>query len=125
MNYFPLPLDLRNNGLIDDKRTFRLLAPFCYVSSRGRIVVPAGFVTDGASIPRALWFALDPFGPWFESAVIHDFLYSELNETFTRAEADEIFKEAMFNAGLDWQRREQIYRAVRIFGTAFYKGKKP
>lgn len=121
---FPDPIDVRDNGLVGDVRTFRLLAPFTYLSSRGAITVPAGFVTDGASIPRAFWNALSPFGPWFGPAIIHDYLYSEFNRRFTRQESDDLFKEAMFNAGLDWPRRELIYRAVRLFSGNYFKGSK-
>ncbi|MCW1921331.1 DUF1353 domain-containing protein [Luteolibacter arcticus] len=122
---FPDPIDVRDNGLQGDVRTFRLLAPFTYLSSRGAITVPAGFVTDGASIPRVFWSVLAQFGPWFGAAIIHDWLYSELNLRFTRLQSDDLFKEAMFNAGLDWPRREMIYRAVRWFGGRSFKGSKP
>ncbi len=40
-----------------------------------RIVVPKGFVTDGASIPRILWPIIPPFGPLLEGAILHDFGY--------------------------------------------------
>lgn len=122
MTVFPQPLKLEDAGLCGDVRLFRLLAHFVYRSSLGTISVPAGFVTDGASIPRGLWSVFSPTGPWFGAAVIHDFLYSPHNTRRTRKEADLLFKEAMFNAGLDWPRREMIFRAVRLFGGANYRG---
>jgi hypothetical protein len=49
---------------LDDGRRWELLAPFEYhVGCEGSgivIVVPAGFVTDFASIPRFLWAILPP-----------------------------------------------------------------
>jgi hypothetical protein len=39
------------------------------------IVIPAGFITDGASIPRVLWWLISPFGPLLEGAILHDFGY--------------------------------------------------
>jgi hypothetical protein len=105
-------------------RIFRLTAPFSYLSSRGPLTVPAGFETDGASVPRMFWSILDPFGPYFKAAVIHDWLYSPHNRRFTRAQSDELFLEAMRNNGLDWMRRELIYRAVRLGGWRSYRGKK-
>ncbi len=122
---FPEPLNLTDAGLRGDVRLFRLLSPFTYVSSRGAITVPLGFITDGASIPRTFWTLLGPFGPYFEAAVIHDFLYSPWNRRFTRLEVDQLFKEAMFNLGLDWPRRELIYRAVRAFGGRTFRGNPP
>ncbi len=40
-----------------------------------QVVVPKGFVTDGASIPRLLWPLISPFGPLLEGAILHDFGY--------------------------------------------------
>lgn len=122
---FPDELDTRDNGCRGNVQLFKLLAPFTYLSSRGAITVPAGFVTDGASIPQCLWSIVGPTGPYFKAAVIHDYLYSEANTRFTRRKSDALFKEAMFNAGLDWPRREMIYRAVRLFGGKHFKGSKP
>jgi hypothetical protein len=123
MIYFPDQLEFRDAGMRGASRIFRLTAPFSYLSSRGPITVPAGFETDGASIPRVFWSILDPFGPYFKAAVIHDWLYSRHNRRFTRAQSDELFKEAMRNNGLDWLRRELIYSAVRLGGWRNYKGK--
>src|SRR5437868_748210 len=39
------------------------------------IVVPAGFVTDFASIPRAFWSGMSPHGQYSRAAVLHDYLY--------------------------------------------------
>jgi hypothetical protein len=123
MIYFPDELEFRDAGMRGHSRIFRLTAPFSYLSSRGPITVPTGFETDGASIPRVFWSILDPFGPYFKAAVIHDWLYSRHNRRFTRAQSDELFKEAMFNNGLDWIRRELIYSAVRLAGWRNYNGK--
>jgi hypothetical protein len=123
MIYFPEELQFRDAGMRGSSRIFRLKAPFSYISSQGTITVPAGFDTDGASIPRVFWSILDPYGPYFEAAVIHDWLYSPHNRRFNRAQADDIFREAMYNNGLDWLRREAIYRAVRLAGWRSYKGK--
>jgi hypothetical protein len=41
----------------------------------------------------------------------------------TRPEADEIFKEAMYNLGVGWLTRGTIYTAVRLGGWASYKRK--
>lgn len=38
--------------------------------------VPDGFVTDGASVPRALWWLFPPTGRYFLAAVVHDYLLS-------------------------------------------------
>jgi len=122
MNVFPHPLRLEDSGLNGDVRQFRLLHHYAYRSSYGTITVPRGFITDLASIPRCLWSFFSFAGPWMSAAVIHDYLYTPANTRFTRLEADLIFKEAMFNVGVDWPRREAIYRAVRLCGGARFQG---
>ena len=123
MDCFPDKLHFDDAGMKGSSRCFVLTSDFRYVSSLGTVTVPSGFVTDGASIPKVFWSILSPFGDYFAAAVIHDFLYSKSNQnTFTRLQCDNIFKEAMFNIGVPWYRRDVIYRAVRTFGGAFYKG---
>ena len=123
MNYFPDTIRLEDAGLRNGNRVFRLEAPFRYFSSFGLIEVPAGTETDGASVPRAFWNIFDPFSDYFGAAIIHDFLYSPANDDFSRAESDLIFKEAMYNVGIPWYRREVIYTAVRLFGGSSFRAK--
>ena len=125
MNYFPDKLRLEDAGLQRGTRVFSLETPFRYFSSFGIITVPAGTETDGASVPRLFWTIFDPWGEYFGAAVIHDFLYSPGNTEHDRWAADEIFKEAMFNIGVPWYRREPIFRAVRLFGGSSFKGRPP
>ncbi|MCB1987299.1 MAG: DUF1353 domain-containing protein [Burkholderiaceae bacterium] len=58
------------------------------------IVVPAGFVTDYASIPSVLWsFGLSPHGLYSRAADIHDYLY--WTQLCTREQADRLLVIAM------------------------------
>ncbi len=122
---FPDELVLRDAGMRGASRLFRLARYYRYVSSYGTVTVPPGFVTDGASIPRMFWSVFAPFEEYFGAAVVHDFLYSAGNTQFSRQEADRIFKEAMFNLGVHWPRREAIFRAVRLFGRSSFRGRLP
>ena len=45
------------------------------------IVVPAGFVTDFASVPFGVRNLFPALGPWGRPAIIHDFLYRVRGET--------------------------------------------
>jgi hypothetical protein len=78
------------------------------------VSVPDGFVTDFASVPRALWPVFPPSGPWCKAAVIHDYLYQ--SQTCSRFLADAIFREAMAQLGVPIWRRVVMYYAVRLFG---------
>ena len=64
-------------SLRDGRTLWALTEDLVYWPSNGHdpIVVPRGFVTDLASIPRPFWSWLPPDGPWAKAAVIHDFLY--------------------------------------------------
>ena len=125
MNYFPDKLRLEDAGMRNGNRVFRLETRFRYISSFGIIEVPAGTETDGASVPNPFRGIFEPFAEYFGAAVIHDFLYSHDNDEFSRWESDIIFKEAMYNVGVPWYRRETIYQAVRIFGGSKFRGKTP
>lgn len=122
MNVFPDDLVSRYHGTFGGVRVDELLRDFRYFSSFGIVLVPKGFLTDGASIPRVFWPLLGPHGDYFRAAVVHDFLYSPRNDEFSRAEADLIFREAMYNTGVPWCRREVIYAAVRLFGKRAFRG---
>lgn len=98
------------------------------------IVVPAGFVTDFASIPWGLWNLFPPLGPWARPAIVHDFLYETsgtglwegqrciTRETdYNRSDADSIFREALAVVGVPGWRRTLMYRAVRLGGGSGWK----
>ncbi len=54
----------------------RLLEDFVVEMCHGLdIICPAGFVIDGASVPRFLWPIIEPTGTLLEGAVLHDFYY--------------------------------------------------
>lgn len=93
--------------------------PFGKITSR-RLVVPAGFITDFASIPRAIWAYLAPSDPVIrDAAVIHDYLYS--TKMFTRKECDEILFEAMLELGARRTQAYIVYLSVRLFGFSHWK----
>jgi hypothetical protein len=84
--------------------------------------VRAGFTTDWASIPRALWRILPPAGtqgqPYGLAALWHDWLYRHQaieGCPCRRADADAIFLEIMRYVGVSAWRARIMYRAVRMF----------
>jgi hypothetical protein len=78
------------------------------------ITVPAGFVTDFASTPRAIWAILPPFGTYQLAAVVHDFLYWD--QACTREQADDLLRAAMTESKVEPSKRDVIWQAVRRFG---------
>ncbi len=77
------------------------------------ITVPAGFVTDFASVPRFLWFIFPPMGTYNPATVLHDYLCKM--EGYPRFMADAIFREAMRELGVPWWRRVAMYLGVRAY----------
>jgi hypothetical protein len=84
------------------------------------VIVPKGFVTDFASIPRLFWSALRPDGEYAYAAVVHDYLY--WSQTRSRDEADHIFKIAMEDFKIGALTVEAMYRAVRVGGASSWDG---
>ena len=90
--------------------------PLLYHYHGANIIVPVGFWTDGASIPRALWAVVgSPLkGAYRDAAVIHDYCY--YSGVFTKGESDKIFLQGMEDLGVGYIRRQAMYRAVQIGG---------
>lgn len=101
---------------------WRLLVPFRHERPGVRVVVPAGFLTDFASVPRFLWPIFPPTGPWQRAAVVHDWLYTRAADC-PRFLADALFRDAMQAAGVPAWRRVAAYYAVRCFGWLAYRGR--
>lgn len=94
------------------------------------IVVPPGFVTDLASVPRAVWSFYPPDGPWAKAAIIHDFLYTTKGtgkwnahvgitraDPYTRQEADGVLREAMADRKVGKWEQSVIWASVRLGGA--------
>ena len=88
-----------------------------------KIVAPAGFETDLASIPRVMRPLFPVHGPHTRAAVIHDWLYHDQRiggQWIKRATADWIFYEAMRGRGTNWLMARSMYYAVRSGGWLFW-----
>lgn len=98
-------------------RLARVLEDFVYVSPDGlHWTTPAGFVFDGASIPRVLWTRLGgPFdGPNIFIGAVHDPRYRFAD--CDRETADRLLLNVGRCAGLGKQDAMAIYLGVRLGG---------
>lgn len=130
MSQFLTPLDMRL--MTDDRwmplqnrdgrQLYRLLSEFRYQSDiAGLIVVPAGYVTDLASIPQIM---LSLFGEIAqEPAVPHDFAYS--TGCVPRAVADAMLREACLLTGVPVWKAQLIYLGVRVGGASHWASSQP
>lgn len=78
------------------------------------VVVPAGFVTDLASIPRVFWSLLPTDGVYTFPAIVHDYLY--WTQESTRETADNVFRHGMNDMKVPKATTQAIYMAVRVGG---------
>lgn len=96
-----------------------LAQPLEYKGNRDTFIVPVGFATDFASVPRAFWSLFPPYGRHTKAAVLHDFLY--VAQITSRKDADGIFLRVMKELGTSWVRRRIMHRAVRLAGWGPWK----
>jgi hypothetical protein len=118
--------------------TWSLLAPLVWTGTKGdRFVVPVGFVTDFATVPRILVWKTLPYGPYTRAAVLHDWLLTELAAwradyrsggpgglgnperaldlpPANSRDADGIFRRVMQDLGVGAVTRWQMWAAVRL-----------
>ena len=79
----------------DGETVVVLYADMAYYTSKGLIVVPKGFESDGCSMPRFFWRLFGhPFDmQYLREAILHDWLYKV--QMFNRKVADQIFREEL------------------------------
>lgn len=125
MSKFTTPLKVQMH---DDCKNWTLLEEFEYYRTdnpESKLIVPKGFVTDFASIPRIFRNILPVTGtkknPYGKSAVLHDFLYDRTCVyCYSRKEADDIFLESMKAVGVSKFVSYLLYYSVRWFGKKHY-----
>lgn len=95
---------------------FKLIRPLVVQFGEGAdsLVVPTGFVSDLASIPRVFQSLIPKLGPHLRAAIVHDYLY--WSQCCSRHEADVIFSKMMKDLGVPWFTRKALYFAVANFG---------
>ena len=89
------------------------------ISFRGKnFVIPRGFESDGASVPRFLWrIVFPPIDPTaVRAGVSHDYIYRVQPPGWTRKEADQMFLCFLIEDGLSPFRARLAYYGVRLFG---------
>lgn len=107
---------LRIEALKDGK--YQLLSPLRFKDGKITITVHAGFIYDGASIPRSLWSVIGcPMDYAYESC-IHDALYA--SKLFNRKECDKYFYKALKARGVSLSIAKQMYLGVRFGGDAHF-----
>lgn len=123
MSRFVTDLDVRKqllDGSADKRGTWRLLATLVYESDllKRAVLVPGGFVTDFASVPRLPVAFLLAGNCGHEAAVVHDWLYT--SHEVDRRTADAVFREAVLAGGDPGWRAWLMWLGVRVGGAGPY-----
>lgn len=106
-------------------RTRRLLNDVVVLIDGQPLLIPAGFLTDGASVPRGLWNIFPPFGRYNRASLLHDYLYKTgriNNAPVTRKQADDLFLDAMKALGVSWATRWAMWAGVRAGAWPAWNG---
>jgi hypothetical protein len=102
-----------------DSHNWIVLTPLVYTigDTSDHIDVPAGFVTDLASIPRIFWgppLFLTPAGQYSRASIVHDYLY--WSQKCTRDQADRLLVIAMKESKVGSFDAAAIYEGVHQGG---------
>ena len=102
---------------INSKQTrFAILSQLVFIISLGdgqstELIVPKGFITDFASIPRGLRWLLPKRGRYAYAAVLHDYV---LQQGWPREYCALLFRLAMLDLNTRWWRRTLCFAGVRL-----------
>lgn len=107
-----------------NNRAFILLEPMHYtIGNSGAVIkVPAGFVTDYASVPKPLWSMYSPHSQYSRAAVVHDYLY--WTRKCSRVQADRLFLIAMKESSVPEATRQYVYAGVNRYGEEPWESNK-
>jgi hypothetical protein len=133
---FDTELAIRANG----PTRWTLTNVLIWTGTRGdTFTVPVGFVTDFATVPRALHWLVSPYGAYTRAAVLHDWLLDDLERWYsdrryggpsalgnpdsrlpsvTSRDADGIFRRVMEDLGVGAPTRWAMWSAVRLASLA-------
>jgi len=103
------PLAIEREG----RGEFRVASPVVWIVGETRIEIPAGYVTDGASLP---WFARWLWSPWGRAgaaAILHDWILENTGDDWPKWLCDWLFLGALKAQGLPDLTAVCMYLAVR------------
>ena len=109
---------------IDSKNDWFEVAEDC--KCRGGVVIPKGYNTDFASVPRLLWSIFPPHGFMANAAVLHDYMYDNKvgqniwGEWQARKIADELFLVNCIEDNVPVWQSTLMYYIIRLFGRKWW-----
>ena len=109
--------ELITKWLDSDEGFAELVEPFAWKG----VEVPAGFVTDGCSVPQIAHTMIPKWGAGAKAGVIHDKMY--ITHERTKDQADNLFYECLKELGVNQVLAWMMYQAVRIGGGSAWESR--
>lgn len=81
-------------------------------------IIPKNAISNGANVPRWLWWFMSPAGILFEASIFHDYYLSKAIET--KKYADTAFKNIALDFGASKFKAQAAYLAAKLFGKGEY-----
>lgn len=121
-------------GYASGRPVHRLTRDLVWVNGPKSVIIPEGFETDLASVPRLPIVYTIWGNRAHREAVLHDYLYRigavvfevfgegrAINQKVSKDDADWYFREAMIGQGRGWFVYHPMYLAVRCAGSGSYR----
>ena len=129
----PIRIDTKGKGFftlikiwILGVRYWEIAKDFEYVLNGNKYVIPAGFIFDGASIPKFLHPIVSPVGVLLIPGLVHDYAYKyatllrenkkDTMGVISQKKADEIFRDINIGVNGIYLMNYLAYWSLRIFG---------
>lgn len=93
----------------------------CELHAYGRIFIPAGYVSDFASVPQVLWWLIPPHGRTAPACIVHDYLYEHKPVNATRKQVDVFWLRLLKQSGVPTWQVWTMYIYVRALGWYTWK----
>lgn len=106
MKVFHANIIIHNDGTVK----YEILEDVQYRS----YVVPKGFISDGATVPKLFWSVFPPVDIYFKSCILHDWLVTKTAMKWK--DAADVFYESLLDDGVSKTKALIMSRAVRVWG---------
>lgn len=101
---------------------WEVLEDYVYEGRYESWTVPAGLITDLASVPKFLWAFIGPYGSHLRAALVHDYLWSLARKgEFSYADANGIFRRILRESGVSPSQYWLMWSAVTVASPKSWK----
>ena len=101
-------------------RKWKLIKDWEILVKGHKLIIPKGFITDFATVPRWLWLIFPPAtGKYRKATIVHDWMYVTAYKT--KQIADKLFLYILESSKVRFTKRYLMYYAVKLFGRGNYE----